>query len=342
MGDNNLEKTISVIIPCYNAAKTLQACVVSVLKTNFSNLEILLVDDLSTDSTPDIISNLCDEFPKKIRSVKQVTRGGPSRARNSGADKATGNYLFFLDSDTIMARDALENFSRRINSADAVVGIYEAEPLNPGIVSRYKAYLNHYFFSRRGIIPYEVFDSSRAGIKTDIFRELGGYNTSLKWGMDFENEELGYRIIKKYKMVLDPSIHVGHHFPGFVGLTKTYFKRVAQWMEFFMLRRKFESGGVTSADTGLSSASLLFSLISLLGTIGHPMIGFLSLLFFLIYLKGYSGFFLFVAQKRIAHTPLAICLNIYFTLVLSVGALVGCVKALTGQSQIPDVVDCTN
>ncbi len=340
--EDNLNKIISVIIPCYNASKTLRPCVLSVINTKFSNLEILLVDDQSTDSTPNIISKLCDEFPKTVKSIKQMTRGGPSKARNSGADKAIGHYLFFLDSDTIMAADALDNFLLRIKSADAVVGIYEAEPLNPGMVSRYKAYLNHYFFSRSGVIPYEVFDSSRAGIKADIFRDLGGYNTSLKWGMDFENEELGYRIIKKYKMVLDPNIHVGHHFPDFIGLTKTYFKRVAQWMEIFMLRRKFESGGVTSADTGLSSASLLFSLISLLGTIGHPMIGFLSLLFFLIYLKGYLGFFLFVAQKRIAHTPFAICLNIYFTLVLSVGALVGCIKALTGQSQIPDVVDCTN
>ena len=336
--ESKLRKKISVIIPCYNASKTLRPCVLSVMNTNFSSLEILLVDDLSTDSTPQIISDLCGEFPKQVHSVKQITRGGPSKARNAGANKATGHYLFFLDSDTVMATDALDNFLLRINSVDAVVGIYEAEPLNPGIVSRYKAYLNHYFFSRSGVIPYEVFDSSRAGIKADIFHELGGYNTSLKWGMDFENEELGYRVIKKYKMVLDPSIHVGHHFPGFIGLTKTYFKRVAQWMEIFMLRRKFESGGVTSASTGLSSASLLFSLISLFGIISHPMIGLLSLVFFLIYLRGYWGFFLFVAQKRITHTPLAMCLNFYFTLVLALGALFGCTKALTGQSQIPDVI----
>ena len=76
--------------------------------------------------------------------------------------------------------------------------------------------------------------------------------------------------------------------------------------------------------------------------IAHPMIGVLSLVLFFIYVRGYWGFFLFVAQKRISHTPLAVCLNFYFTLVLTLGALVGCTKALTGRSQIPDVVDYKN
>lgn len=329
---------ISVIIPCYNASATLAACVRSVVATGYPDLEVILVDDVSTDTTPQIIAALQSEFSEQVRAVRQPAQGGPARARNAGADRATGEYLFFLDSDTIMDGHAMERFSQRIREVAAVVGIYEAEPINAGAVARYKAYLNHYFFARGGVIPYEVFDSARAGIRADIFRELGGYNTSLKWGMDFENEELGYRIIKRHAMVLDPDIHVGHHFPGFARLTRTYFTRVAQWMEIFMIRRKFESGGVTSAGTGLSSAALLCALASLPGMIAHPAVGFGSLVLWLVYLWGYSGFFAFVLHKRPAYAPLAIFLNMYFTVVLACGALTGALRVISGRSQMREII----
>lgn len=329
---------ISVIIPCYNATATLEACVRSVIATGYADLEVVLVDDVSSDATPELIAALAAEFPDQVRSLRQPEQGGPAKARNAGADMASGAYLFFLDSDTVMDSHALDRFAARIRDAAAVVGIYEAEPLNPGLVSRYKGYLNHYFFARGGVISYEVFDSARAGIRADVFHELGGYNTSLEWGMDFENEELGYRIIKKYSLVLDPEIHVGHHFPGFTKLTRTYFTRVAQWMEIFMIRRKFESGGVTSAGTGMSSAALLCALASLPGMIAHPAIGFVSLALWLVYFWGYGGFFGFVLKRRPAYAPVAVLLNMYFTVVLACGALTGVLRVISGRSRMRELI----
>lgn len=87
----------SIIIPIYNVEKYLKQCVESVLKQDFLNIEIILVDDGSPDSCPEI----CDEFLKKDNRVKVIHKknGGLSDARNKGLEKARGEYILFLDSD---------------------------------------------------------------------------------------------------------------------------------------------------------------------------------------------------------------------------------------------------
>ena len=334
---------ISVIIPTYNAETTLEACLRSIIATGYTPLEIIVGDDYSSDSSPAIVARLAAEFPGIVNPLSLPGRSGPAKVRNAGARVATGTLLFFLDSDTVMDKMALARFAERILDADAVVGIYDAEPLNSGLAARYKGYLNHYFFSRNGVIPYEVFDASRAGIRADVFADVGGYNEALTWGMDFENEDLGYRLIKAgYRMLLDPSIHVRHHFPDFTKLTRTYFTRVAQWMEIFLIRRRFESGGVTSAGTGISTASLLlaFGLLPFLAL--TPYMGLTSLVCVGIYFYGYQGFFRYVLARRPSFLGPAILLNVYFTMVLALGASTGLSRVIAGRSQMRRVLGENN
>ncbi len=167
-----------------------------------------------------------------------------------------------------------------------------------------------------------------------------GFDASLGYGMDYENEELGYRITERYNMLLDPAVVVGHHFPGFRDLMRTYFLRVALWMEIFVARRKFESGGVTSAGTGLSSAALLLAVALVVpATLPLPemwliLAGTLSLLCFCVYLYGYSGFLTFVARRKPAYLIPALLLNVAFTLVIAAGASFGLLKSVTGRSEM--------
>lgn len=88
---------ISIVIPVYNVAEYLIECVQSVLNQTYTNFEILLIDDGSTDSSKE----LCDELTYKDPRIKAFHKknGGLSSARNYGIDKATGEYIIFLDSD---------------------------------------------------------------------------------------------------------------------------------------------------------------------------------------------------------------------------------------------------
>ncbi len=343
MIDYNHSNLISVIIPSYNSENTLISCVESVISNSYKHFEIIIVDDCSTDESWDLSNNIKLKYPDFVRVHQMPKNSGPASARNAGAKISKGQFLFFLDSDACMRGDTLYCFIKSIKDADAVVGIYDYKPLNKGIVQHYKSMLNYYFFSRKGLILYEVFDSSRAGIKSDIFDSIKGFNETLAWGMDYENEEIGYRIFKKYKMVLDPSVRVFHNFPGFIELIKTYFSRVSLWMQIFLQRKKFESGGVTSSETGVASASLLVSLvlllISILISVESLKIIFItgSVIFFLLYFYGYAGFFLDVSKKKISYLPIFLFLNIFFTIIISFGAAYGALRWIIGRSEVDQV-----
>ena len=94
----SMSDLISVIIPAYNSEETLDSCLASIFRQTYSNLEIILIDDGSTDSTPQI----CDTHAKEksfVKAIHLVKNGGPSNARNIGLSNATGKYISFIDSD---------------------------------------------------------------------------------------------------------------------------------------------------------------------------------------------------------------------------------------------------
>ncbi len=100
-------KKISVIIPIYNVEKYLPQCLDSIINQTYTNLEIILVNDGSTDSSPKI----CDEYAAKDPRIKVIHKknGGLSDARNAGYQEVTGDYLAFVDSDDMVALDLYNN-----------------------------------------------------------------------------------------------------------------------------------------------------------------------------------------------------------------------------------------
>lgn len=101
-----MEELVSVIIPVYNVEAYLRECVDSIVNQTYKNLEIILVDDGSTDNS----GKMCDEYAKKDNRIKvfHKTNGGQSDARNFGIEVATGDYLYFLDSDDAVPKCAIK------------------------------------------------------------------------------------------------------------------------------------------------------------------------------------------------------------------------------------------
>ena len=97
---------VSVIIPTYNSACTITECINSVIGQTYENIEIVVVDDGSTDSTVAIVRELSSLSAKKIRLIKQ-SNGGPSSARNKGIEAVAGSYIAFLDSDDMWYPDKI-------------------------------------------------------------------------------------------------------------------------------------------------------------------------------------------------------------------------------------------
>ena len=113
--------TVTVIIPVYKVERYLDACVESVVRQSYADLEILLVDDGSPDRCP----ALCDAWAEKDPRIKVIHRenGGLSAARNSGIDAAMGEFLLFVDSDDLLEPDAVRRAvdAQRQQDADLVI-----------------------------------------------------------------------------------------------------------------------------------------------------------------------------------------------------------------------------
>ena len=103
---------ISVIVPVFNVESYLEKCVKSIIEQTYKNLEVILVDDGSTDKS----GLLCDELKQQDYRIKVIhkTNGGLSDARNEGIRVSTGKYLSFVDSDDYLERTALEQMMQAI------------------------------------------------------------------------------------------------------------------------------------------------------------------------------------------------------------------------------------
>ncbi len=114
---------ITVITPVYNVEKYLAECLDSILSQTYTNLELILIDDASSDDSPWICDLYAEKDPRV--TVYHIPHSGVAGARNVGLDHATGEYIFFMDSDDILVEDAIEkqyNASVKYNSG-YVIGL---------------------------------------------------------------------------------------------------------------------------------------------------------------------------------------------------------------------------
>lgn len=114
----NKEELISVIIPIYNVEKYLKTCIESVIQQTYKNLEIILVNDGSTDNC----LNICNKYKAKDSRIKVINKknGGLADARNVGLENSTGIYIAFVDSDDFIEKDMYEMLYKELedNRAD--------------------------------------------------------------------------------------------------------------------------------------------------------------------------------------------------------------------------------
>ena len=117
-------ETISIIIPVYNSADYLPACLDSVLAQTHQNTEIILIEDGSHDNSPQI----CDTYRQKDPRIQIISgsHGGPGAARNQGINAATGTYIVFVDSDDVCEPKLIETLLANIpadSNSMAICGI---------------------------------------------------------------------------------------------------------------------------------------------------------------------------------------------------------------------------
>lgn len=116
-----MKDKVSIIVPIYNVEKFIKKTITSLINQTYSNIEIILVDDGSPDSSPQI----CDEYSKKDSRIKVIHKNnnGVSCARNTGIKASSGDYIMFVDGDDYVESDYVEYFVKLIEKTQTKMAI---------------------------------------------------------------------------------------------------------------------------------------------------------------------------------------------------------------------------
>lgn len=110
--------TISVIIPVYNAASTIKNCIMSVLRQSQNDIEVIVVDDVSSDASEKIVRQIA-LIDQRVKYIRQDINRGPAAARNKGIENATGKYVTFVDADDTILPEMEKMLVSNMNTYDA-------------------------------------------------------------------------------------------------------------------------------------------------------------------------------------------------------------------------------
>jgi len=243
---------ISVIIPNHNGEKTIGLCLEAAYNSDFSNFEIIVVDDCSTDDSAAIIA----QYPCRIIPLSE--HGGASKARNTGAQNSRGDVLFFIDADCLLQPDTLAKAaSAYMESGPEVIigGTYTLLPYDQDFFSTFQSIFIHYSETKNLSNPDYIATHAML-IQAGIFKKSGGFNEDFM--PILEDVEYSHRLKRMgYRMRLDPAIQV-HHIFNFT-LTKSLRNgiRKAKYWSIYSLKNKD-----LLSDSGTASQELKFNVLS--------------------------------------------------------------------------------
>lgn len=180
------EKLVSIIIPCYNAEGYIVGALDSIFNQDYSNIEVLCINDGSTDKTAEVIT----EYAKKRNKVHMIVKenGGVSSARNVGLDNAMGEYILFLDADDQFGTDCIRTLVDAVekNNVDTAFGYWTINKDDMGLkVKKTDSKLNkletvHAFMYKQKPNSFFSFIYIRNIIEKHNIR----FDTDIKYGED--------------------------------------------------------------------------------------------------------------------------------------------------------------
>lgn len=189
----------SVIIPLYNKSQHIKRCLDSILSQSFSDFEIVVVDDLSTDNGVEIIESYSDS---RIILLKNTENKGPSYSRNNGIKYSSAQFLIFLDADDYITDS---NYFKNLKDVTLeyqdlkifAVSYSKSEPLekHPSVAWERLPRLAYHTASNAGKL---ILTASTVCCHRSVFEDVGAFNESMRYG---EDPELWFRISMRYEIL---------------------------------------------------------------------------------------------------------------------------------------------
>ncbi|MFC1850538.1 glycosyltransferase [candidate division CSSED10-310 bacterium] len=326
---------ISVIIPAFNAAHDLAVTLSHLFKSDYSDFEVIVVDDCSTDDTAAIARS----FPVQV--ITSAKNSGAATARNKGSQIARGDILYFIDADVWVDVDTLHLVRATFDDepqAGAVVGAYKSvQPLD-NFYSHFQnffTYYNHDCCSEAQLSYISWFWTACGAIKKEVFKSMGGFR-EIYVGASAEDMDLGYRLkARGYLIVLNKNLAVTHaHRHTMNSIVRNNLKKAAAWGELYgrhNLGGQYKHGFTSYHNflTLLLVAVLSLSLPGLFVTAwsGVPCLAAI----FLILLINRQFYALMYHHKDFIFLVKSILFHILASFFIGVGGLIAISRLIRGQ-----------
>lgn len=255
--------TVSVIVPVRNGSDYLKKCLPALVASDHPPLELLVVDDASTDDSAEVArGHGARVLTLEGRSANDGQASGPACARNRAAEVARGDLLFFVDADVVVHPDTIGKAVgclTRNPEVMAVIGSYDDRPGNDSLVSQFKN-LFHHWVHQTGNEEASTFWTGCGAIRRSVFVEMGGFNEGYP-RPSIEDIELGFRLrLAGHRIRLIKDMQASHlklwTLPDLV--MTDIFRRGAPWISL-MLRDRY-----AMKDLNLSTESRLSTLLAYL------------------------------------------------------------------------------
>jgi glycosyltransferase involved in cell wall biosynthesis len=247
--------SLSVVVPVRNGGTDFECCLRRLRDSSWTDYELIVVDDSSTDASGDLARRMGAFVVRHERPL------GPAAARNLGARIATAPLIFFLDADVAVHPGTLARGMSRFladPSLTALFGSYDDQPPAPGLVSKFRNLLHHYVHQQGKFHddtrPAHTFWTGCGMIRSEVFRDFGGFDPRLYPRPAIEDIELGYRLTRAgHRIVLARDVLATHLKRWSLGemIRTDVFRRGVPWM--LLIKRS----GTIESDLNVKPAQRL-------------------------------------------------------------------------------------
>ncbi|MEU8206139.1 glycosyltransferase family 2 protein [Streptosporangium sp. NPDC049046] len=283
---------VSVVVPNYNYAASLELCLRAMREQTYRPIELIMVDDGSTDDSVAVAERL------GVRVVHTGRNMGVAGARNLGAAHTRGEILVFVDSDVAAYPDAVEvavGMLAENPRLGAVCSIHDPEPLiRDSLVEEYRA-LQYYYWTASSEGPISFLFPALVAMRRSVFDEVGPFNTRLR---ETEEVDYGHRLTQRYDMVLTTAMRSRHdHDDRLFTLLRKLFRRGRARVPLYARRKRFARGFETSNRAGGSLAALA-AVVTLPAVALGPAGAVLPVLALAVSILADLGMYRFVLRRR--------------------------------------------
>lgn len=217
---------LSIVIPCYNVEKYLEACIKSVIESKCDNIEIILVNDGSTDSTLDIINKYSKEY--SFIKVVDKSNGGLSSARNAGIKVSKGDYITFIDSDDTIDSSIIKKILNVIDKGDYDLITY-------GVKMIYKDHTQDvdtglYTTTDKNVVKTLMPNIYPAACNKVFKRNIFGKNL-FKEGIYYEDVEFIYRALPDISSIYNISGYYYNYYQREGSITYTFNNKIYDMLD---------------------------------------------------------------------------------------------------------------